>query len=77
MNRAVIGMAIGAAIIAYVLGIAGYDPKAVTNGARAAIRWSYYGWPIAIMTLQVAIIAFWPMDGLHERIRKEIAARAG
>ncbi|WP_311269936.1 glycoside-pentoside-hexuronide (GPH):cation symporter [Sphingobium sp. WCS2017Hpa-17] len=71
-----IGMAIGTAIIAYVLGIAGYDPKDVTDGARAAIRWSYYGWPIAIMVIQVAIIAFWPMDGLHDRIRKEIAARA-
>lgn len=72
-----VGMAIGTAIIAYVLGIAGYDPKAVTDGTRAAIRWSYYGWPIAIMILQVAVIAFWPMDGLHERIRKEIGARAG
>lgn len=72
-----IGMAVGTAIIAYVLGIAGYDPKAVTDGARAAIRWSYYGWPIAIMILQIAIILFWPMDGLHQRIRSEVAARNG
>jgi GPH family glycoside/pentoside/hexuronide:cation symporter len=70
-----IGMALGTAIIAYVLGIAGYDPKAVTDGARAAIRWSYYGWPIGIMVLQIAIMMFWPMDGLHGRIRDEISAR--
>ncbi|WP_420143035.1 MFS transporter [Sphingobium sp.] len=70
-----IGMAVGTAIIAYVLGMAGYDPKSVTDGARAAIRWSYYGWPIAIMIVQIAIIAFWPMDGLHDRIRRDIAGK--
>lgn len=69
-----IGMAVGTAIIAYVLAIGGYDPKAVTQGARAAIRWSYYGWPIAIMVVQIVVMAFWPMDGLHERIRGDIAA---
>lgn len=71
-----IGMALGTAIIAYVLGIAGYDPKAVSDGARAAIRWSYYGWPIGVMLVQIGVIAFWPMDGQHERIRREIAERA-
>ncbi|NWK98708.1 MFS transporter [Sphingobium lactosutens] len=70
-----IGMAVGTAIIAYVLAIAGYEPKAVTEGARAAIRWAYYGWPIAIMIVQIVIIAFWPMDGLHDRIRRDIANR--
>ncbi|WP_448538623.1 MFS transporter [Sphingobium yanoikuyae] len=72
-----VGMAIGTAIIAYVLAGAGYDPKAVSDGARAAIRWSYYGWPIAIMIVQIIIIAFWPMDGRHEAIRRDIAARNG
>lgn len=71
-----IGMALGTAIIAYVLGIAGYDPKAVSDGARAAIRWSYYGWPIGVMLVQICVIAFWPMDGQHERSRREIAERA-
>ncbi len=71
-----VGMALGTAIIAYVLGIAGYDPKAVTDGARAAIRWSYYGWPIGIMIVQIAVILFWPMDGQHDRIRGDIAAKA-
>lgn len=70
-----IGMALGTAIIAYVLGIAGYDPKAVSSGARVAIRWSYYGWPITIMILQMVVIMFWPMDGLHQRIRSDIASR--
>ncbi|MBH0014568.1 MFS transporter, partial [Pseudoalteromonas sp. NZS100_1] len=72
-----VGMALGTAIIAYVLAGAGYDPKAVSDGARAAIRWSYYGWPIAIMIVQIIIIAFWPMDGRHESIRRDIAARNG
>jgi GPH family glycoside/pentoside/hexuronide:cation symporter len=72
-----IGMAIGTALIAYVLGITGYDPKAVSDGARAAIRWSYYGWPIGIMLAQLLVIAFWPMDGQHEQIRREIEKPAG
>lgn len=71
-----VGMAIGTAIIAYVLGMAGYDPKAVSEGARVAIRWSYYGWPIGIMLIQILVMAFWPMDGKHDRIRREIAERA-
>ena len=70
-----IGMALGTAVIAYVLGIAGYDPKAVSEGARAAIRWSYYGWPIGIMLVQILVMAFWPMDGQHDRIRREIGER--
>jgi GPH family glycoside/pentoside/hexuronide:cation symporter len=71
-----IGMAIGTAVIAYGLGMAGYDPKAVSDGARAAIRWSYYGWPIGIMLVQILVIAFWPMDGKHARIRREIEKSA-
>jgi len=71
-----VGMAIGTAIIAYVLAMTGYDPKAVTDAARSAIRWSYYGWPIAIMIAQIAIISFWPMDGLHDTIRRETVGMA-
>lgn len=70
-----VGMALGTAAIAYTLAGSGYQAHAVSDGARAAIRWSYYGWPIAVYALQLAVILFWPMDGLHARIRDEIAAR--
>jgi GPH family glycoside/pentoside/hexuronide:cation symporter len=71
-----LGMAAGTAAIAYGLGMAGYQPDAVSDGTRNAIRWSYYGWPIAMLALQIVCIWFWPMDGQHERIRADIAARA-
>jgi sugar (glycoside-pentoside-hexuronide) transporter len=70
-----LGMAAGTAAIAYGLGMAGYQPDAVSDAARGAIRWSYYGWPIAMLALQIVCVWFWPMDGLHDRIRAEIAAR--
>ena len=43
--------------------------------AREAIRWSYYGGVIALLLAQIVVILFWPMDGLAERIRTDIAAR--
>ena len=56
--------------------MAGYQADAVSEAARGAIRWSYYGWPIAMLALQIVCVWFWPMDGMHERIRSDIAARA-
>jgi GPH family glycoside/pentoside/hexuronide:cation symporter len=44
------------------LAAAGYEPQAVSALARSAIRWSYYGWPVAVLLLQLLCIAFWPAD---------------
>ena len=71
-----LGMAVGTAAIAYGLGLAGYQPDAVSDTARSAIRWSYYGWPVAMLALQIACVWFWPMDGQQDRIRADLAARA-
>ncbi len=57
-----IGMALGTAAIAYTLAWAGYLPNAVSARAHDAIRWSYYGWPAAVMLLQILCIAFWPQE---------------
>lgn len=70
-----VGMAVGTAAIAYTLAWAGYRAGAVDEGARLAIRWSYYGWPLAVYALQMVAILFWPMDGMHTRIRAEVAQR--
>ena len=70
-----VGMAIGTAGIAFMLAAAGYVPDAVTDNAREAIRWTYYGGTIALLLLQAIVFLFWPMDGLHERIRTDIAKR--
>lgn len=56
-----VGMALGTAGIAFVLAGVGYDPIAVTDGARAAIRWTYYGGVIALLLAQIGIVLAWPM----------------
>ncbi|MFX6258647.1 hypothetical protein ABTF80_21575, partial [Acinetobacter baumannii] len=38
----------------------GYDPAAVTDGARAAIRWTYYGGIITLLLAQIGIVLAWP-----------------
>ncbi|MEO7656660.1 MAG: glycoside-pentoside-hexuronide (GPH):cation symporter [Sphingomicrobium sp.] len=70
-----VGMALGTAAIAYTLAYADYHAGHVSEGARTAIRWSYYAWPIGVYLIQMVTIFYWPMDGLHDRIRAEIQAR--
>lgn len=70
-----VGMALGTAGIAFVLAASNYDPGAVTDTAREAIRWTYYGGVISLLLIQVGVVLFWPMGGQHARIRTDIAAR--
>lgn len=63
-----IGMALGTAGIAFMFALGGYQPGAVTDAARDAIRWSYYGGVVALLVLQIVIVTFWQLD------RKEEAA---
>ncbi|OYZ39103.1 MAG: MFS transporter, partial [Novosphingobium sp. 16-62-11] len=71
-----VGMAVGTAGFAFILGAAGYVPDAVTEGARDAIRWAYYGSAVVLLALQTLVMMLWPMDGLRETIRVDNAARA-
>lgn len=61
-----IGMAIGSAGIAFLLGWFAYDPDAVSEGAREAIRWSYYGGAISLIAIQAVVVAFWPVEDTPE-----------
>lgn len=70
-----VGMALGTAGIAFVLAASGYAPDAVTDTARNAIRWSYYGGVIALLVVQIGIVLFWPMDSLRHRIHNDLAER--
>jgi GPH family glycoside/pentoside/hexuronide:cation symporter len=36
---------------------------------------TYYAGVVALLLLQIAVVLFWPMDGLADRIRADIAAR--
>lgn len=70
-----VGMAIGTAGVAFLLGYVEYDPQSLSETAREAIRWSYYGGAVVMLTIQAIVVWFWPMDGRHEEIRGDIAAR--
>jgi sugar (glycoside-pentoside-hexuronide) transporter len=56
-----VGMALGTAGVAFMLGAVAYAPGAVSDSAREAIRWSYYGGTIILLGLQILTVMFWPM----------------
>ena len=70
-----VGMAVGTAGVAYMLAFAEYDPSAVSEGARGAIRWTYYGGSIAMLGAQAVLFLAWPMDRLRPQIDSDLAAR--
>lgn len=70
-----VGMAAGTAGIAFVLAWGGYAPGEVTDSAREAIRWSYYGGAVVLLALQAAVVLFWPMDGLEVKMQSGLADR--
>ncbi|WDF75044.1 MFS transporter [Novosphingobium sp. KACC 22771] len=56
-----LGMALGTAGFAYVLGASGYVPGHVSEGAREAIRWTYSGGAVALLAAQTLVMLFWPI----------------
>ena len=61
-----VGMALGTAGIAFMLALVGYAPETVSDTARAAIRWSYYGGTVLLLAIQIGIVLFWPMTERRE-----------
>jgi len=57
-----VGMALGTASFAFLLGASDYAPDAVTDTARGAIRWAYYGGAVVLLMLQTTVALLWPMD---------------
>lgn len=55
-----VGMALGSAGVAFLLGASGYVPGAINTGAHLAIRVGYYAVPIVLIALQILVIAAWP-----------------
>ena len=55
-----IGMALGGAVVAYGLALAGYDPAAVSQDAIGAMRILYYAPALLAMILQILCIGFYP-----------------
>jgi GPH family glycoside/pentoside/hexuronide:cation symporter len=70
-----VGMAVGSAGAAFALSYAAYQPDAVTDAARAAIRQAYFIGPAALLVLQAIVVFFWPMDGQWREDADTAAAR--
>jgi len=58
-----VGMALGTAGFAYLLGAVDYQADAVTGIARDAIRWTYYGSAVVLLALQTGVAWLWPERG--------------
>jgi Na+/melibiose symporter-like transporter len=71
-----VGIAMGASIIAFGLGIAHYNAQAITPHAVQAIRWMFYAVPMALMLLQILAVMFYGIDTKHTLIVRSSAARA-
>lgn len=70
------GIAVGGSLVAYALGFAGYDPKAVTTQAEEMIRILFYMGPIVLTILQIGCLALYKLDRQHAHIMQELDRRA-
>lgn len=70
------GIAVGGSLVAYALGFAGYDPKAVTSQAADMIRILFYLGPVILTILQIVFLAFYKLDNQHSQIVKELDLRS-
>ena len=70
-----VGMALGTAGFAFVLAASGYAPGANSPGTAMALRLAWYGSAVVLLSAQIGIALFWPMDRLKDQIRTELAER--
>lgn len=70
-----VGMAIGGALVGYVLAFAGYNANHVTNSAANAINFLYYFVPIFCSLLQIIALSFYKLDKIHPQIVSELNQR--
>lgn len=64
-----VGMAFGAAAVAYALALGGYSPEAVAPRAKEVMSWLYYGVPLGVFALQIVCMQFYPVDRVREQMR--------
>ncbi len=55
-----LGMALGTAGFAYILGAFDYAPGQVSASAREAIRWTYSGGAVLLLLVQALVMLLWP-----------------
>lgn len=69
-----VGMAIGGAVVGYVLAFAGYSANHVTAAAVSSISIIYYAIPIACSVIQIIALTFYKLDGIHPKIVEDLEA---
>jgi GPH family glycoside/pentoside/hexuronide:cation symporter len=67
-----VGMAFGAAAVAYGLALGGYSPENVTPQAKEVMSWLYYGVPLGVFALQIVCMQFYPVDRVREQMRSAL-----
>ena len=70
-----VGMAVGGAVIGYVLAFVGYDAQNVTESAVDSINFLYFFIPILVSVLQIIATSFYKLDKIHPQIVKELNDR--
>ena len=70
-----VGMAVGGALVGYVLAFAGYDAQNITEAATSSINYLYFTIPIICSVLQVGILYFYRLDAIHLQIVNELNER--
>lgn len=70
-----VGMAIGGALVGYVLAFVGYNPQNITDTTASYINVLYYLLPILCSVLQIITVSFYQLDKRHPHIVKELNER--
>ncbi|MFJ7724612.1 MFS transporter [Neobacillus sp. NPDC097160] len=69
------GIALGSALVGYALGWGGYDPNAITDGARSMISIVLFTSGILFTALQILPLLFYKLDRYHGQILSELNNR--
>jgi len=71
-----VGMAIGGAVVGYVLAFVGYDAQNVTESAVNSINFLYFFIPILVSVLQIIATSFYKIDKIHPQIVRELSEKS-
>lgn len=72
-----VGMAIGGALVGYVLAFAGYNAANVTPSAVNAINVLFYAIPVICTVLQIVTLLFYKLDKIHPQIVEDLNSKHG
>lgn len=70
-----VGMAIGGAVIGYLLAFVGYNAENISASAVSSINFFYFAVPIIFSVLQIIAISFYKLDRMHGQIVAELSER--